>query len=259
MSHPLDGCRAKIERAKEQIDNLNADVTSLLNSEAYSIAKEFQPQRKRYAFKIIGPEPPSRISVLAGEIIHHLRSCYDHVIWALAERNGIPDEARITFPVCMTPEKYANAIKEGITRGVSRQHRPLIEALQPYRAPDPDNSFLKIVHDLDVTDKHRLLLVVAHTLMKGNQWVIIKNNSTDPHFGIELAYGRGHWAIENGEEIHWISLRGEPGTEFEMELNSTVQIAFEKVGTHERAPVIPILMQLCNGVERSIATFDDCF
>jgi hypothetical protein len=168
MSHPLDGCWAKIQRAKEQINNLNIEITSLLNNDAYSVVGEFQPERQRYVFKIVGPPVPLRIAVLAGEIIHHLRSCFDHVVWALASKNGIPDETRITFPVCETAEKYKNAVKEGIIKGVSRAERPLIEALQPYQTNDPANSILKIIHDLDIADKHRLLIVVANTAIRGN-------------------------------------------------------------------------------------------
>jgi hypothetical protein len=261
MSHPLDGCRAKIRRAKEQVNNLNGEVGRLLKDplNGYGINQYFQPERKRYAYKVVGPPVPLRISILAGEIIHHLRSCFDHVIWALAAKNGAPDESRITFPVCETIEKYKKAIDGGIIKGVSAIHRPLIEALQPYRTPDPPNSILKIVHDLDITDKHRLLIIVASTLLKGNVITISKSNHTDPKFGIELFVDRGPWAVEDGEEVHWINLRGEPGTELEINLNSTVQIALAKVGTREREPMIPVLMQLCDGVENAINTFDACF
>jgi hypothetical protein len=135
MSHPLDGCWAKIQRAKEQINNLNIEVSN----DAYSVVGEFQPERQRYVFKIVGPPVPLRVAVLAGEIIHHLRSCFDHVVWALARKNGIPDETRdITFPVCETPEKYKKRIK-----GVSRAEYHKIEELQPYRTNDPANSILK--------------------------------------------------------------------------------------------------------------------
>jgi hypothetical protein len=65
--------------------------------------------------------------------------------------------------------------------------------------------------------------------------------------------------IEDGVEVHWIPLRGAANPEFEVEVNSTVQIAFEQVGTMRRDPVIPILAQLSDGVERAIHTFDGCF
>jgi|SRR6516162_5831405 hypothetical protein len=100
------------------------------------------------------------------------------------------------------------------------------------------------------------------TAILGNMIHITKNNATDPAFGIELPRlptDRVPWAIENGEEIHSINLRGNAGTEFEIKTNATVQIAFEKIGTFEREPVIPVLHKLCDGVERAIQTFSSCF
>jgi hypothetical protein len=258
-SHPLDGCWAKIERAKEQIGSLNREITTLLNSGAYSIVGESQPERCRYAFKVLGPPIPLRIAVIAGEIIHQFRSCFDHVVWALAKKNGIPDTERIVFPVCGTPEKYERAMRNGIIKGVSDSDRLLIEAMQPYRSSDPPNSILQIVHDLDIADKHRLLVVVTHALLMGNTITI----DAKVDLGIELppsATGRFPWAIEDGIETHWINLRGTPDPHCKIDVNSTIQIAFEHVGTQKRQAVIPILMHLGDGIERLINTFKaECF
>jgi hypothetical protein len=262
MSHPLDGCWAKIERAKEQIRYLNSEITILLNSGVYSVVGECQPERQRYIFKLMGPPVPLRISVIAGEIVHHLRSCFDHVVWALASKNGLPDTERVNFPVCQTAEKFEKAVRDGIIKGVSVADRTLIEALQPYRTPDAPNSILQIIHDLDLADKHRLLTVVTHTLALGNAIFITKNNSLDPTFGIELPDARMPrypWVIENGVEVHWIPLRGIPGSEFEMKMNSAIQIAFEQVGTLKREAVVPILVHLRDHAETALHAFDGCF
>jgi hypothetical protein len=210
----------------------------------------------------MGPAVPPRIAVIAGEIVHHLRSCFDYVVWALASKNGLPDTERVNFPVCQTPEKFNKAVRDGVTKGVSVADRALIEALQPYRTPDPLNSILKVIHDLDIADKHRLLTVVTHTLVLGNAITITKNNSPDPKFGIELPDTKTliyPWAIEDGVEVHWVPLRGTPGPEFEMKINSAIQIAFEQVGTLKREAVVPILVHLCNCTETALHAFDGCF
>jgi hypothetical protein len=79
MAHPLDGCRAKIERAKEQVRNLNDEITALLNSGMHRVVGENQMDRSRYVFRLIGPLVPKRLAVLTGEIVHHLRSVLDHI------------------------------------------------------------------------------------------------------------------------------------------------------------------------------------
>jgi hypothetical protein len=40
---------------------------------------------------------PPRFSVLAGEIVHHLRSCFDHVTWNFSV-GATPEHKRIDFP-----------------------------------------------------------------------------------------------------------------------------------------------------------------
>jgi hypothetical protein len=123
---------------------------------------------------------------------------------------------------------------------------------------------LQVIHDLNVTDKHRLLVVVTHTLALGNTITVTKWNCADPDAGIELpgiidGRTRYPWTIDDGVEVHWIPYRASIEPEIEMKMNSTIQIAFEKVGTLKREPVIPILRQLCQGVETAIHTFDGLF
>src|SRR5947209_2049442 len=113
-SHPLASCRAKIDRAKEQVRNLETETTALLNSGIYTVVGENQSERRRYVFKLLGPPVPLRIAVIAGEIIHHLRSCFDHVVWALASKSGLHAAERANFPVCETPGKFVRAVKNGI-------------------------------------------------------------------------------------------------------------------------------------------------
>jgi hypothetical protein len=259
-AHPLDGCWAKIQRTNELVAYLEATIRILLDSGAYTIVGENQFERQRYAFKLLGPPVPPRIAVMAGEIIHHLASCFDHVVWALAKKNGLPDIKRSNFPVCQAPEKFSEAVRNGMLRGVAASDYPLIEAQQPYRSSDPANSILQVIHDLDIIDKHKLLVVVTHTLVMGNALTITKNDNPAPGFGIELPPPTGYpWAIEDGTETHWIPLRGVANPEFEMTVNSHIQIAFEEVGTLKRQPVIAILKQLCREVEVAIHTFDNSF
>jgi len=133
-------------------------------------------------------------------------------------------------------------VRKKALKGISASEHPLIEALQPYRSSDPSNSVLQVVHDLDITDKHKLLVVVTHTLVMGNMLAITRNDNPEPEFGISLPPAKGQypWAIEDGIEVHWIPLRGPPNPEFEMTLNSHIQIAFEEIGALKREPVIPI-------------------
>ena len=256
MSSNIAGAWAKLERAKQQLQDLGLEVDKLLQIGAYRIVGEHQPDRQRYVFKLLGPPVPDMIAVLTGEIIHHLRCCFDHVAWAIAIKGNAPERRRrqIGFPVCDTAEKFNEAVRRGSLHDPSGIYTPLIEALQPYKISDPDNSILKAIHDLDIADKHRLLVVVSHTLVMGDTLTITRNDAPESSgFGIELPPPTGYpWEIENGVEMHWVPLRNGPNPCFEMETNASIQISFEQVGTVARPPLIVTLTDFYNYTKREI-------
>src|ERR1700686_745705 len=91
MSNLLDGCYAKLERAKENVRNLNAEIETFLGADPkpYQVVGEHKGNGLKYAFVVRGnPTMPLRFTVLAGEVVHHLRSILDHLICALVVRNS---------------------------------------------------------------------------------------------------------------------------------------------------------------------------
>jgi hypothetical protein len=82
MSHPLDGCFAKISRAEELANLLLAELERL--KPAYSVVSTNDIARKRFIFRVEGPPVPLRIPILVGEILHQFRSVFDHIAWAFA-------------------------------------------------------------------------------------------------------------------------------------------------------------------------------
>jgi len=269
MSHPLDGCRAKVERAKELVLSLGGEVTGFLAEGRHVVQHQNQFERRRYVFRLVGPPVPLRFAVLAGEIVHHLRSCLDHIVWALATKEGQLTSERIAFPVCSTPQKFRTSVKKGIISGVPNAAVPLIDALQPYRSSDPANSIVQVVHDLDIADKHKLLVVVTHMMVLGNTIVVTRNECADPTFGIELppisvgpqgqATTQYPWTIEDGVEVHSVPYRSKAKPELELEMQSTIHVAFERIGTLTRQPIIPTLTTLLEKIEAAINPFDALF
>ena len=152
-------------------------------------------------------------------------------------------------------------MKSGSIKGITREAVAIIEAYQPYRVDEPANSLLSTIHTFDIADKHRLLLVVLHTLILGRTLTITKNPA-DPStgFGIELPGPDGYpWAIEDGVEVHWIPTRGGPNPDFQMETNAIIDLSFDQIGTYGRPSVIPILKQCCEFTENAIEVFSRFF
>lgn len=90
MGDPLDSIYAKIDRANEHIRNLNAEINTLIDGDAYRIVSEPEGDARKSSIRVVGPEPPLRLAVVAGEIVHQLRSSLDHLVCQLAIANGNP-------------------------------------------------------------------------------------------------------------------------------------------------------------------------
>jgi hypothetical protein len=101
VAHPLDSARHRLERADENIRNLTAEIAEFLAPFPRVRLDGVNPvisDENRRKFEVIRKQALSgtawpRFSVLAGEIVHHLRCAFDHVIWQLstpAAQNVIP-------------------------------------------------------------------------------------------------------------------------------------------------------------------------
>lgn len=270
MSHPLDGCRAKIQRAEENIHLLDREIAAFLHRDPppYKIVGQHQKEGLEYAFVAFGdPEAPLRFAVLAGEIIHHLRSSLDHLIYALIIQNGGTPTRNNQFPICATVEKFNQACTSGgMLNGVSPSAKKLIMAVQPYTSKTPDDTILHVVNQFDIFDKHRLLVVVTTMVRLGNTITIgadAEIAATPARQGkTPTIVGLGDPAprkiSKEGVEVFTIRL-AEPAPEFVATADIVPQLAFEECGRVKFAPVIQTLTGLLAGTRRTIDTFSGEF
>jgi hypothetical protein len=159
----LASCRAKIERAEESIQNLNREITAFLvaNPKPYRMVREFRNDGRQYAFIAFGnPVVPARFAVIAGEIVHHLRSSLDHLLCALVVNNGGSPTRQHQFPIYTSPKAFDEACSRGLIRGVADSAEKLIRSVQPYTSETPDDTVLHVIQQFDNFDKHQRLLVV---------------------------------------------------------------------------------------------------
>ena len=260
MAHLLDGCWAKIQRAEESIHNLNREITAFLHRDPppYKIVGQHQNDGLEYAFVAFGDaEAPLRFAVLAGEIVHHLRSSLDHLIHALIVQNGGTPSRNNQFPICATAEKFEHACSSGLIKGT---------AVQPYTSPTPDDTVHHVVNQYDIFDKHRLLVVVTTVVKLGENITIgvdDKIAATPARQGkIPNIIGFGDPAprkiSKDGVEVFTIRL-AESAPELIANANLVPQLAFEKCGRVKFAPVIQTLIGLLAGTRHTIETFSGEF
>jgi hypothetical protein len=206
---------------------------------------------------------PLRFAVLAGEIIHHLRSSLDHLVYALVIQNGGTPTNKNQFPICSTAENFAKECKrKKRIDGVSESAKRLIMAVQPYTTPTPGDTVLSILNKYDIDDKHKLLPVVT-TVVKNSEEIRI---GTNPEIATAVTRqnktptitGFGTPAPQkiskDGVEVFKIRL-AEPAPELVATANIVPELVFEKCGSLEFSLVIKTLVVLFKGTQHTIETF----
>jgi hypothetical protein len=166
-NHPFAGIAKKLERADEGIFNLHNEITTFFKECQYPSVPKPNTQGWQEAIDYHKTlKVPKRFSVLSGEIVHHFRSCLDHVVWYFSSpAYRLKREGAIEFPVFrdepLSRDDLARFQRkiEGVT---NTRVLDIIKSLQPYkRGNDAINDPLCIIHDMDRFDKHRELNIVG--------------------------------------------------------------------------------------------------
>ena len=158
--HPLDGPRAKLVRAVQQADHLEAHCRAWVAANPHRLDCRFEDDAQYAYFR--GSLPPRYLGLILGELVHNLRSSLDQLAWQLAishvgeARLNEPEVGRmINFPITSSLENF-------------RGHRAipffdpatleLMDKHQPYRNAETHLvNPLAIIHAWSNEDKHRTL------------------------------------------------------------------------------------------------------
>jgi hypothetical protein len=268
MTHALDGCWAKLERAHETIGHLNSEMADFFNAtpKPYEVVTEFQNDGLEYTFIVKGnPNVPLRFAVIAGEVIYHIRSSIEHLAIALVYKNGCTPTVNTRFPVCATPEAFEESIKRRHVEGMSQSAVDLIRAQQPYFNATPEDHFLSALHDFNIQDKHRLLLLVAAAAKIGSAIKIGTDEEIAQRLGINpgrVITGLGEPSrkkiSKEGVKVFSIALaRTNPS--FKAEAEIVVQVVFEQCGLAKFIPVTNVLTGMLEATGSLINKFSPEF
>lgn len=168
MERPtLEGCDAKLERARTHLQALYDEVNAYVASEPHEIVPEFDAEAREYwaTFKVKVEPDWLRWGILLGDFIHNLRSALDHLVWQLVLLSGNKPGRDNQFPISLSGPNYWCAKKDGspstrdrCLKGVAEEHRTPIDEVQPYRGGYPVAwHAYAVVAWLSNTDKHQLI------------------------------------------------------------------------------------------------------
>lgn len=162
FKHPLDGCRERMRRAQEHFDDLERQITIMIEKQAQTVPFDLDPKPPHAAVNVgFPPETFSgvRFGTLVGEITYNLRCCLDYLIYAVAQLDSGAPQKGTQFPIMDMPQDFAGRGKT-MLNGVSAAHVAAIERLQPYNGC----RWSARLRDLSNMDKHRHIVPGGGTM-----------------------------------------------------------------------------------------------
>lgn len=265
MSHLLDGCRAKLARAQETLDALEREATKYLSQDPplFKLEKQHRNSGLEYAFVAYGdPNPSLRFSVITGEIVHHMRSSLDHLVHALVVHNREKPTFQHQFPICITEKTFKQACERGQIKWVGATAKKLIQSVQPFTSPAPDDTILFVVGQYDNADKHRLLVVVTAVAHLGNMItigsdkVIAETAERKGKVPTIIGFGdSGPKKLSSDGVIVFSIHLAEPVPELTADASIIPQLALEQCGHVKFAPLIHTLRHVLEGTRNTIELF----
>lgn len=156
----LDEVFAKITHAEERYASYMEAHWEYLQSGAFStyIEPDMEARTATYRLKVTAPIPIN-LRILAGEVITHLRSALDHLVWQLALLDGKTPSNGSQFPIFETKNDFRKSVARYLS-SISPEIREIIFDLQPFNLVNPKEHLLWILNRLANDDKHRLLTIV---------------------------------------------------------------------------------------------------
>ncbi|MBC7985988.1 MAG: hypothetical protein H7X93_04875 [Sphingomonadaceae bacterium] len=149
-----------MDRAKAHIDEFDTTLTRFFAGDPSGIDLQLDPVSKRLGFLIFDRKPfPRHIACMLGDAIHNLRASLDYLISACAIANGrTPNDTH--FPIVKLKDELERRLQKDVRKAGTAAIN-LVRQSKPYQR---GNGFLYAIHQLDLADKHRLLIAVKHTL-----------------------------------------------------------------------------------------------
>jgi hypothetical protein len=162
----IQSASRKFSRALDHRKLIERCVAEYTRRKPYKVVRDANGEK---TLRIIR-QPPSDVSLFAGEMLYQLRSALDHLFFELVERNyGKPVPKEIArecqFPLLDTrPTGHSSPVpkhvlfsKQKLFQWIPDKAYTFVESLQPYNTGYPATQLLGMLGKLSNIDKHRRL------------------------------------------------------------------------------------------------------
>lgn len=226
--------RLKVERAKHHIDNLNLIYAEFTKRKTHQVFIEHDSHGGDDVLKVKAVEslPPDFVLTL-GDAIHNLRTSLDYVMNEIEFLKTTKRSDYTKFPIYKSRTDLINAINGGLKKKAPEQVIDcIVDGIQPYTGGDGE--FLCHLHDLDIEDKHRLLIAKA-------EFSFVDGITVEDDAGSEFTFGT--WLVVYGK-IADVPLAGNRNAKVKNEGQPSYSVRFGNALPFALEPVIPTMNQL---------------
>ena len=161
----LRGVEIKLQRASQQFDELRATVTAFMAASPFAVVQARDVQKERLAIIFEQrTEIPSDVPLLIGEMVGHLRSSLDYIVYALivGATGAPPRTTKSQFPIFETAAGYLHGrADERLLLDVPQFARDEIRECQPFTTGEGVSSPLWHLRLLSNRDKHHDIVLAA--------------------------------------------------------------------------------------------------
>lgn len=145
--------RVKLKRAHKFIAEVEVGLATYNSSNPYSAEWDFSGAET--ALRINRKEVDPELLAALGDAVHNMRTALDLMASELVRLNGKNDKD-VYFPFAASQNQFPDAIKKKNFHRAGNDAVALLNQFAPYKG---GNERLRAIHDLDIEDKHKSILV----------------------------------------------------------------------------------------------------
>jgi hypothetical protein len=265
MSNRTDSALTKVERAKQHIGELEAELRAFHSTNPYVVGAKRNPETRQLIYYVVSvQEVPPAISAIAGDALQNLRSALDHLAYRLVcsglRREPTYREAyAIAFPIARSAQELETLVP-GKVKGASQAAIDAIKAVKPYKG---GNDALWLIHSLNNIDKHRVLIAAgsAYTSFNVGAYMLAFANEICPEFfegvpaltfNFPLRPADKLCPLKAGDELLSVA----PDAEVNQQMDFSFHVAFNEPQVAGPEPILESLSQATDLVEGLVRSFD---
>jgi len=261
--------RAKVERAKQHIVDLNLRLKAFLDSKPYVVGTQRNPETRQLIYFLTGVRnlPPS-IGLVVGDVIQNLRSALDHLAFQLymlgpgGQAGGVG--SRTYFPIADDVAKYKIEAPRKV-KGLRPDAIKAIDAIEPYKGGSTDKSdTLWRLEKMNNIDKHRILIAIgsqfrsvdvgglAHRMFQEAMAASPPEmRFTIPKFSVFVKPADRLWPLKAGDQLFIDA----PDAKVDENRQFRFDVAFGEAQIAAGEPIIETLQQMADLVDSLIVSF----